>query len=74
MSMSKTTTVSGPAVRADSDAASVNAGQVGRGPARPVSMRAARGPEWKTERWKLQVEAEARNRLKNSIRDVGTER
>lgn len=73
MSMSKTKTVSGPAVRA-SDAASVNAGQAGRGPARPVSIKTPRGPEWKTERWKLQVEAEARNRLKNSIRDVGTER
>jgi hypothetical protein len=74
MSMSKTKTVSGPAVRADSDAPSVNAGQAGRGPARPVSIKTPRGPEWKTERWKLQVEAEARNRLKNSIRDVGNER
>jgi hypothetical protein len=31
------------------------------------------GPEWKTERWKLQVEAEARSRLKKSIRKVGSE-
>ena len=32
------------------------------------------GPEWKTERWKIQVEAEARSRLKKSIRKVGSER
>lgn len=32
------------------------------------------GPEWKTERWKLQVEAEARSRLKKRIRKVGSER
>jgi hypothetical protein len=31
-------------------------------------------PEWTTARWKLQVEAEARNRLKKSIRNIGSER
>lgn len=31
-------------------------------------------PEWTTERWKLQVEAEARQRLKQNIRGVGGER
>jgi hypothetical protein len=31
-------------------------------------------PEWKTARWKLQVEAEARSRLKRHIRDLGSER
>jgi hypothetical protein len=31
-------------------------------------------PEWATERWKLQVEAEARSRLKRLIRNVGSER
>jgi hypothetical protein len=36
------------------------------------SSTGAGGPEWTTHRWKLQVEAEARNRLKKSIRDVGT--
>jgi hypothetical protein len=32
------------------------------------------GPEWKSQRWKLQVEAEARSRLKKRIRDLGSER
>jgi hypothetical protein len=41
----------------------------------PLGPRAtAGGPEWTTERWKLQVEAEARSRLKKIIRDVGTDR
>jgi hypothetical protein len=31
-------------------------------------------PEWTTERWKLQVEAEARSRLKRVIRDLGAKR
>jgi hypothetical protein len=31
-------------------------------------------PEWTTERWKLQVEAEARGRLKKIIRDAGSKR
>lgn len=30
------------------------------------------GPEWQTERWKHVVEAEARQRLKGEIRDVGS--
>lgn len=28
------------------------------------------GPEWTTERWKIQVEADARKRLKGSIRGI----
>jgi hypothetical protein len=74
MSMSKIRTVSGPGVKADWDAGSVNSGQARRRPTRSVSATGPRGPEWKTERWRLQVEAEARNRLKKSIRDVGSER
>lgn len=31
------------------------------------------GPEWTTQRWKLQVEAEARGRLKKRLRDIGSE-
>ena len=31
-------------------------------------------PEWTTERWKLQVEAEARSRLKKHMEGVGAER
>lgn len=46
---------------------------VGRPPAASGSIPAP-GPEWKSERWKLQVEAEARSRLKKSIRKVGSER
>lgn len=32
------------------------------------------GPEWKSERWKLQVQAEARRRLKDHIRDLASKR
>jgi hypothetical protein len=36
---------------------------------------ATRGtPEWTTQRWKLQVEAEARRRLKKNIRRASGER
>ena len=31
-------------------------------------------PEWTTERWKLQVEAEARRRLKKHMHGAGAER
>lgn len=31
-------------------------------------------PEWTTEPWKHRVEAEARNRLKREVRDVGAAR
>lgn len=32
------------------------------------------GPEWKSERWKRAVEAEARRRLKKQIREIGSKR
>jgi hypothetical protein len=32
------------------------------------------GPEWKSERWKREVEAEARRRLKKQIREIGSKR
>jgi hypothetical protein len=48
--------------------------EAGRGPAQLATATAPRESEWKTERWKLQVEAEARSRLKKSIRHVGSER
>jgi hypothetical protein len=32
------------------------------------------GPEWKSERWKREVEAEARTRLKKHIREIGSKR
>jgi len=56
------------------DRPSVDSDPVGRRPAESGSTPAPRGPEWKTERWKLQVEAEARSRLKKIIRKVGSER
>ena len=49
-------------------------GLAGRRRAQSDSTPAPRGPGWKTERWKLQVEAEARSRLKKAIRKVGSER
>lgn len=42
--------------------------------ARSISGVGTNRPEWATERWKLQVEAEARNRLKKIIRDFGSKR
>jgi hypothetical protein len=33
-----------------------------------------RRPEWTTRRWRLQVEAEARSRLKKTIRGLGAGR
>ena len=45
-----------------------------RSPAPLDSRASSRGPEWKSQRWKLQVEAEARSRLKRNIRDLGSER
>ena len=42
--------------------------------AQPGSPTSRGGPEWTTERWKLQVEAEARGRLKKNIRGVGADR
>lgn len=74
MSMSRTRTVSNPGVMADWDAGSVSSGQASRRRTRSSSTADPRGPEWKSERWKLRVEAEARSRLKKSIRSVGSER
>ena len=42
--------------------------------AKSGSAGAPNRPEWTTERWKLQVEAEARSRLKRIIRDLGAKR
>lgn len=52
---------------------------VERSPARRATTQSApagspRRPEWTTHRWKLQVEAEARSRLKQNIRGLGSER
>jgi hypothetical protein len=37
-------------------------------PARPAPRGASEPHEWETERWKHQVEAEARSRLKKELR------
>ena len=50
----------------------VDSPQTSRVAAPPRSGTSPRGPEWTTKHWKLQVEAEARNRLKQSIRHVGS--
>lgn len=52
----------------------VDSSQARRGPTPSRSSTNTDGPEWRTARWKLQVEAEARSRLKKIIRDVGSER
>jgi hypothetical protein len=41
---------------------------------RKASADGARVPEWTTERWRHRVEAEARNRLKHDLHDVGAPR
>ena len=57
------------------------AGQTGRGAASTSSpaqcgftsnaaSAADAGPEWTTERWKHRVEAEARHRLKDEVRQI----
>ena len=56
------------------DSRSEDPGGPSRGPAQIGSGMPPREPEWKTERWKRHVEAEARNRLKKNIRQVGSER
>jgi len=40
-------------------------------PAQSGSAAGPNRPEWTTERWKLQVEAEARGKLKKIIRNAG---
>jgi|GraSoiStandDraft_45_1057281.scaffolds.fasta_scaffold1951030_2 hypothetical protein len=61
-------------VKAIPNSRSAESVQARGGPAQSGVATAPRGPEWKSERWKLQVEAEARSRLKRSIRKVGSER
>jgi hypothetical protein len=41
---------------------------------RATPEREPHAPEWGTQRWKRQVEAEARHRLKRVIRDIGAGR
>ena len=53
---------------------SSDSSRTSRRPAPFDSSASSGGPEWKTQRWKLQVEAEARSRLKRIIRHLGSER
>ena len=48
--------------------------QASRGTAESGATATSSGPEWTTERWKLQVEAEARRRLKTHMQGAGAER
>jgi hypothetical protein len=52
---------------------SVDSAHTSRARAQSQSTTAPGVPEWTTARWKLQVEAEARGRLKQKLRDVGSE-
>jgi hypothetical protein len=72
MSRSRATSTGG--IKHGRDWPSVDSGPAGPRPAEAGSTPAPRGPEWKTQRWKLQVEAEARSRLKKIIRKVGSDR
>jgi hypothetical protein len=72
--MSRSTATPSGGLKPNTNAKSVDPGQVGRGPAQTDLATAPHKPEWKTERWMLRVEAEARSRLKKSIRQVGSER
>jgi hypothetical protein len=54
--------------------ASLDSLPTSRGTVPTAPSTGASGPEWTTAHWKLQVEAEARNRLKKSIRNLGSER
>lgn len=53
---------------------SLDSSRTSRRPAPFDSSASTGGPEWKSQRWKLQVEAEARSRLKRIIRHLGSER
>lgn len=52
----------------------LDSSRTSRTPAPFDSSASSGGPEWKSQRWKLQVEAEARSRLKRIIRHLGSER
>jgi hypothetical protein len=52
----------------------IESSQTSRGTAESGAMASSSRPEWTTQRWKLQVEAEARRRLKKDMQGVGAER
>ena len=43
-------------------------------PGRSRAEHESKALEWESERWKRQVEAEARHRLKRNVRDIGARR
>ena len=61
-------------VRANRRQDSVDYSPANRRAVQSGSTASSCGPEWKSERWKLQVQAEARRRLKDHIRDLGSKR
>lgn len=74
MSLSRSRATPKGGLRAGRDSPPAESGQAVRRPAQSSSTTTPHGPEWKSERWKLQVEAEARSRLKKIIRAVGSQR
>jgi hypothetical protein len=74
MPASRPTAMQTEAVNHDRRQALLNVSRLDPRPARSGSTLGSNQPEWTTERWKLQVEAEARSRLKKRIRDVASER
>jgi hypothetical protein len=74
MSMSRSRPRSTGAAMPDGHQDLVNSSRASRGTTAARSSTNTDGPEWRTARWKLQVEAEARSRLKKIIRNVGSER
>jgi hypothetical protein len=52
----------------------IEASHASRGTAESGATASSSRPEWTTQRWKLQVEAEARRRLKKHMHGVGAER
>ena len=74
MSMSRSRATPKGGLKANRGSRSVDSWEAGHRPAPSGPATGPRAPEWKTARWRLQVEAEARSRLKKSIRDVASER
>lgn len=74
MSISRSRATERSGARAGPDRSSVGSVQATRKSSQSGPATTPRGPEWKSERWKLQVEAEARSRLKKLIRRLGSER
>lgn len=74
MSISQSRVIPRCGVRISRDVGWVDPSYARRRKARSDSTVGPGGPEWKSERWKREVEAEAGRRLKRRIRDIGSRR